>query len=104
MPLTSRFLDMAEDPLVKLNLATSLIKQRYEVTKASKALEEGLEKVKERLSIEQNGLFHCVGINRHPHLAAIARYPETEDLVCQLKLYSILATCNSTHLKEMLRT
>lgn len=105
LDLAARSLHESDDPLVAMNLAIHLIKQRdtQSMPLATNALVEGLKKVKGRLDFCSKGLFTFVGVGSASHLANIPRYPEMKDLACRLQIYSILATCNTPYIEELLR-
>ncbi len=90
------------DPYVKMTLAIGLIYQQHEVPFAAHYLEETMNFTKERIGWEQEGIFSWIGQSQIPHSAQKPRLPETHDFLTRLELYSVIATCDPTHLREKL--
>lgn len=91
-----------DDPLVRMNLAIGFIWQRMDVARASGHLLAAL-KDRARLSWHDVGIISYVGPSTASHAGGIARLPESEDLLCRLELYSILATCDTLSIHEPLK-
>lgn len=91
-----------DDPLVRMNLAIGFIWQRMDVARASGHLLAAL-KDRARLSWNSVGIISYVGPSTASHAGGLARLPESEDLLCRLELYSILATCNTLSIHEPLK-
>lgn len=90
------------DPIVRLNLAMSLIWQRVEQKDACMAIIETM-KTKIRLSEVRFGIFSVIGPTTSRHVAHIARLPETEDLLTRLELYAMISSCSCVDIKESIR-
>jgi HEAT repeat protein len=102
-PLSKKWVSKSSDPLVRINLALHLIRQRQAVDLARKELQDALSQTKERLDWAQDGIFSLVAPCTTTHLAVIPRYPETKDLACRLDLYEAIATCGPVD-TEVLRS
>lgn len=102
LDISSKWLEVTEDPLVAINLSLHLIRQRHDVDRAQNALKNNLLQTKERIDWRQDGICTFIAPNQETHLAVIPRYPEAKDLACRLDLYGILATCSTAGLEAML--
>jgi HEAT repeat protein len=87
--LSREFLERATDPLDTINLACHLIRERVSVDEAANALERAL-RCETRLETDEEGIFSSIGKSHAIHVVPIARYPEAQDLLVRLELYSIL--------------
>jgi len=98
-PLSEKCIERCEDPLVRINLAMHLIRERQSVDKAAKILRGALKQIEERLSFEND----LVVASKTVHVPYMPRYPETLDLLARLRLSCILATVSSGDLGAILR-
>lgn len=91
-----------DDILVRMNLAIACIWQRQDTTRACGYLLASL-KERCRLSWHNVGTISYVGPSTTTHTGGFARLPESEDLLCRLELYSMIATCENMSIHEPLR-
>jgi HEAT repeat protein len=88
-----------EDPLVQMNLALYLIRERRLLQRSCALIADLLKNRHEKLSFEGE----CIVASKLNHLPYLPRYPETIDLLTRLKLACVLASVSSEPLEPLLR-